>query len=265
MNNLAKLKWSLSMAQQRLTTGLKNAGQVLPSLMLAGILALGMGCAVPQQADANHEQTTASPTLETPQPMNEDMSAVPDESTTSAPDEMSNEMSDETREQLQAAIAQQMNVPADQLQITRYTRETWPDGCLGLGQPNELCLMALVEGWQVEVMHDETSQFFRTDLTGSVVRPIESDDPNVVVPPSVRDRVLQTAATESGVAVNGLRLIEADTQVWDGCLGVPPTPDAACTQIAIFGWRMVVSDGSQRWVYHTNHDGSEIRLNPAVG
>ncbi len=254
-----------------LTTSLETAGRVLPSLMLAGVLTLGMGCAIQEQAPDDNStganaQISPAPMSETSPPLDGDTPVSSDDPTTQSPDEMSTEMemSNETREQIQAAIAPYMNVPADQLWITRYTRETWSDGCLGLGQPNELCLMALVEGWQVEAMHGETSQFFRTDLTGSVVRPIDSDDPTMIVPPSVRDRVLQAAAAESGLQIDDFSIVEAETQVWDGCLGVPPTPDAMCTQIGIFGWRIVVSEQSQRWVYHTNHDGSDIRLNPAA-
>jgi hypothetical protein len=76
----------------------------------------------------------------------------------------------------------------------------------------------------------------------------------------VRDRILETAAREFNLSNRQLRVAEAEPRTWNGCLGIEE-PGTLCTQIAIFGWRVVLTDGSQRWVYHTNQDGSEVRFN----
>lgn len=58
------------------------------------------------------------------------------------------------------------------LQVGQSSRETWSDGCLGLGGPAELCLAALTEGWRVELIDTATgkSYVYRTNLDGTQVR-----------------------------------------------------------------------------------------------
>lgn len=56
--------------------------------------------------------------------------------------------------------------------IESYSRQTWSDGCLGLGGPDEGCLSVLIEGWQVELVETETHQryVYRTNIDGTIVR-----------------------------------------------------------------------------------------------
>ena len=58
------------------------------------------------------------------------------------------------------------------LTVESYSRETWSDGCLGLGGPAELCLAALTEGWRVELLDTATGQryVYRTNNDGTQVR-----------------------------------------------------------------------------------------------
>lgn len=57
-------------------------------------------------------------------------------------------------------------------QIRRYSRKTWSDGCLGVGGPAEICLAAITEGWEVEVIDTTTNQsyIYRTNSDGTQVR-----------------------------------------------------------------------------------------------
>lgn len=58
------------------------------------------------------------------------------------------------------------------VQVGRYSRETWSDGCLGLGGLAESCLAALTEGWQVELIDSTHGQsyVYRSNLNGTHVR-----------------------------------------------------------------------------------------------
>ena len=58
------------------------------------------------------------------------------------------------------------------LQVENYSRETWSDGCLGLGGPAESCFAALTEGWRVEVIDTATGTryVYRTNRDGAQVR-----------------------------------------------------------------------------------------------
>ncbi|PZD73989.1 hypothetical protein C1752_01867 [Acaryochloris thomasi RCC1774] len=121
------------------------------SLLLS--LSLLGGCTISAQPEAPSSvpQTTA--------PNSEQGAAAEQEG---LPDEVAN--------QVKAQLSEELGVTS--LQVKAYSRETWSDGCLGLGGPAEACLAALTEGWQVEVMDTATGQsyVYRTTLNGDSVR-----------------------------------------------------------------------------------------------
>ena len=67
-------------------------------------------------------------------------------------------------------VSSQTKIPFKNLSIIEANRETWSDGCLGLGQPNELCTQALVEGWQIIISDSNQTWTYRTDLGGQNLR-----------------------------------------------------------------------------------------------
>jgi len=193
-----------------------------------------LGCVVPTESDAT------SPEHPAPAP------AMPPEM---VPEQVS--------DRVLAQAAQDLQLPISELSILRVNQETWTDGCLGLGRPDEGCLQALVPGWQVEVVHHDTSDFYRTDADGTAIRrsPLDNN-----LPPSISTKVLDLAATETGLPAPQLQVTAAEPQVWDGCLGIAK-PDTVCTEIAIFGWRAVVAGNGAELIYHTDMAGDDIRLN----
>ncbi|MEL7225480.1 MAG: hypothetical protein AAGL17_11610, partial [Cyanobacteria bacterium J06576_12] len=52
----------------------------------------------------------------------------------------------------------------------------------------------------------------------------------------------------------------AEPRDWNGCLGLEK-PGEACTQVVIFGWRVMVISENRLMVYHTDMIGYQIRLN----
>lgn len=166
----------------------------------------------------------------------------------------------ETR--IKAAYANEQNIPVEQVDILRFSRETWNDGCLDLGSPDEFCSLALTEGWQVEAVDattNDSNQFYRTDVTGEQIR-LSTLENNL--PPSVGDRILQTLRA-SGIATGDeLSIVSAEPRLWDGCLGVAKE-DEVCAAIGIFGWRAIATDTQGSWVYHTDSLGNRIVLKEA--
>lgn len=156
-------------------------------------------------------------------------------------------------------IARESGLAASRLRVVGATQQTWHDGCLGLGGAAELCATGLVPGWRVTVTDGSQTWIYRTDNSGRSLR-AESQTGSSALPQSVRDRVLAAAALESGIPTDRLTIAQAEEQTWDGCLGIE-TGVAMCPQIAISGWRVVVTGNGKSWVYHTNGDGSQIRLN----
>jgi len=161
-------------------------------------------------------------------------------------------------DRVKQTFADDTGVPVNEVVIERYSRETWSDGCLGLGGLAESCLAALTEGWQVEVVYTETQNraVYRTDLTGEQVRRSEQAHN---LPPSLQQRLFVLTDEQFDVDVDALTVTDASPELWSGCMGVA-SPDAVCAVIGIYGWRATISDDQQQWIYHTDLVGNDIRL-----
>jgi hypothetical protein len=166
--------------------------------------------------------------------------------------------------------SQRTGISQQQLWITRYERQTWSNGCLELPGWNEFCTEALVPGWRIAVTDGSGCWWYRTDSNGQTIRleddyignnpPVDDGHSSGELSPALRDRILNTAARDTGISASRLRIAEAEPRVWNGCLGIDPG-DGACTFIAIYGWQVVVSGRQGNWVYHTDGNGNDIRLN----
>jgi hypothetical protein len=82
------------------------------------------------------------------------------------------------------------------------------------------------------------------------------------LPTSIATAVLQTHAYTLNQPQYLFRISQATAQNWpDGCLGLAD-PYEFCAQSIVPGWRVVVSDGVQEWVYRTDSSGLSIRPEP---
>ncbi|MFN6482449.1 MULTISPECIES: hypothetical protein [unclassified Nostoc] len=80
------------------------------------------------------------------------------------------------------------------------------------------------------------------------------------LPRPVANAVLQDLARRQGISTRELQIIDYNQQTWrNGCLELPQS-DELCTEALIRGWRIVVSNGKQNWIYHTNNNGRSLRL-----
>jgi hypothetical protein len=68
------------------------------------------------------------------------------------------------------ALAQDTGIAADKFTLLSATSTTWPDGCLGLGSPDELCTQALVPGWRVQMGYQGQVWNYRTNNRGNILR-----------------------------------------------------------------------------------------------
>ncbi|MBD2776686.1 hypothetical protein ICL16_32705 [Iningainema sp. BLCCT55] len=80
------------------------------------------------------------------------------------------------------------------------------------------------------------------------------------LPRSVATAVIRDLSGKEGIPSRKLQITNYSQHTWrNGCLNLP-LPDEFCTQALVSGWRVVVSDGSQNWIYHTNDNGRFLRL-----
>ncbi|NJO51083.1 MAG: cistern family PEP-CTERM protein [Leptolyngbyaceae cyanobacterium RM2_2_4] len=92
-----------------------------------------------------------------------------DDSESDDDDEESDDLPVSVSESVYREISARSGVAVSELRIVEARRETWTDGCLGLGGPADSCLQALVPGWRIVAESDEQTWVYRTDESGSVV------------------------------------------------------------------------------------------------
>ncbi len=79
-------------------------------------------------------------------------------------------LSDRVAQAVITDLSKQTGIPKEKLKITRYSRQTWSNGCLGIAKPDEICTQALVEGWRVVVSGNNRTWVYRSDRNGRIVR-----------------------------------------------------------------------------------------------
>ena len=165
------------------------------------------------------------------------------------------------------AASEQLGVSRSQLKITQAQQQTWPDRCLGLPSPVELCASALTPGWRVTVEGKQQRLVYHTDTTGSLIRlnKNESNASQANLPQSVADAVIRVASKDLGVSSSQLKIIKAQQQTWgDGCLGLP-RPTERCMGTPTPGWRVTVVTREKVQIYRTDNTGERIRAEAIVG
>ncbi|WP_017315954.1 hypothetical protein [Mastigocladopsis repens] len=85
------------------------------------------------------------------------------------------------------------------------------------------------------------------------------------LPRRVANAIFRDLSNREQIVVRKVEIINYSQRTWrNGCLNLPH-PDELCTQAFVPGWRVVLSDGAQTWIYHTNSNGRSIRLaNPYI-
>lgn len=192
-------------------------------------------------------------------------------------------------------VAAQSNVAVSQLRLVAARRETWTDGCLGLGTAEQLCTQVITPGYLVVLLNGDQPLVYRTNEAGTVValdreatnavvirrqttttttqQPTPQPTPVVVsgqqttvttqmtqtrFSQTVRTAVFQAIAQSRAIEVSQLRLVEVRQRAWaNGCLGLSLS-DRTCTQAITPGYLVVASRGDQVFVYRTDATGSVV-------
>lgn len=233
--------------QQFLKTN-RQSHQMVAALVLTSILSLGTSLTFVDVATAN--------------------SVGKFQGITNLKQSRSNQLPNSVINAIRRDIASRTQSPRGQWRVVDYTQQSWPDGCLGLGNPDEICTRILIEkGWRVVMSNGRQLVTYRTDATGRIVRMEDEDssgNPGTPdssdLPRSVNRAVLQDASQRTGLRPNQLRIVQSERREWsDGCLGLG-RPDFGCMAVIVPGWQVIVESGQQRLVYRTNESGSQVVL-----
>jgi hypothetical protein len=68
------------------------------------------------------------------------------------------------------ALADLIGVPAGRIEVVRVGEAEWPDGCLGLRRPGEMCITVITPGFQVTLLADGHEYEVRTNADATMVR-----------------------------------------------------------------------------------------------
>ncbi len=118
--------------------------------------------------------TPAEPLTDAPtdsaatQPAEESVAATPirEERTPMSQESLSAEI----QQAVLKEVGQQQNVSPDQLQITKSEAADWPDACLGLAGPDEMCAQMITPGWALSVTDGQQTWQYRSDLDALQVK-----------------------------------------------------------------------------------------------
>jgi hypothetical protein len=67
-------------------------------------------------------------------------------------------------------VSEILGVPVESIQLESIEQTDWPDGCLGLPEPDEVCTEVITPGWLLVFHVDGQEVRFRADQTGTVIR-----------------------------------------------------------------------------------------------
>ena len=68
-------------------------------------------------------------------------------------------------------LSRQLGVPVSEISFLKIEQVDWPDGCLGVHQPDQMCVQMITPGYQV-ILEVEGQQYeYHTNLDGSYVVP----------------------------------------------------------------------------------------------
>jgi hypothetical protein len=64
------------------------------------------------------------------------------------------------------ALAEKLSVAPTTIRLVELQEVQWPDGCLGVRDPDVLCLQVIVDGYRMVFEANGTRYTYHTDLTG---------------------------------------------------------------------------------------------------
>lgn len=67
-------------------------------------------------------------------------------------------------------LADLLAIPTQEVQVSAYEQTQWPDSCLGLAKPGEMCLQVITPGWQVVLAVGGQTYEYHTDESGNRLR-----------------------------------------------------------------------------------------------
>lgn len=156
--------------------------------------------------------------------------------------------------EVRQAVAERLNIELAQLQIEQIELVDWPDSCLGLAGPEEMCAEVITPGFRLAVHSNGERYMVHTDLTGAQIR-LAGERPEVNLSP---------LASKLGVALDSIEIHTLEAVTWpDACLGAAEA-DEMCAQVLTPGYGGVLTVNGQSYEFRLDQNGENVRLIPGA-
>lgn len=155
-----------------------------------------------------------------------------------------------------AELAALLGTDSASIAVLSVEPNQWPDACLGLGAPAEVCAQQVVDGYRIDLQSIGALFTYRTNLDGTNVRLAFPPAADAQAPAQVARAVLAGQLGLSDPAQ--VQLVQTLPVYWlNACLGVS-SPDVACAEVITPGFRILLEAQGAQYEFHTNQDGSQV-------
>jgi hypothetical protein len=148
------------------------------------------------------------------------------------------------------ALAAKLGVERAELEIQVFETVTWPDACLGIPEPDELCAQVESSGYGGILILEGEQYEFRMDESAENIRLI----------PGAAISARQILASRLAVRVDEVSIVSVQAQDWpDACLGLAEAGQM-CAQVITPGYLVVLKANEDLYEYRTDQTGNLVVL-----
>lgn len=143
-------------------------GKLILTVLFSGLILLA-ACApvdpLPEQPPLTSEPNQPPAAEIIPLPTEEEILPMPTVGSITPQEE-----ADMIFEKVRPLIAEQLQVLPDEIKLLEIESVEWPDGCLGLASPDEMCIQVITPGYRLLIEVNGKTHEVRTDQNGNTVR-----------------------------------------------------------------------------------------------
>jgi hypothetical protein len=158
-------------------------------------------------------------------------------------------------------LAERLGIAAGDLQLQKIEEVQWPNACLGLAEPGEMCAEVITDGFRLVIVADGETYEVRTDRSGKIIR-FAGDGPKSApgadeLPAAVL-AAKRLLAQQTGYSEDVINVVEHAYVDWpNSCLGIED-PAMSCAMVITPGYRVVFEARGELFEFHTDEAGGVI-------
>ena len=162
-------------------------------------------------------------------------------------------------------LALHLEISPDQVQVISFQEEEWPDSCLGLAAPDEMCLQVITPGYRILLGVNGQRYEYHTDQSGDILRVIGDTLLGPIKPGLNTDKsnailsAMQALNQATSIPEDEIIVISIELVQWpDSCLGLA-RPTEMCAEVITPGWIIILEADDKNYEFHTDLSGENIR------